>query len=69
MANGSFKNTMNPMLIGKQRNLMGAFDSDGEIPGRVNIALKHQIDTAPNRSKKVMEINKLNTTANCIRSK
>jgi hypothetical protein len=55
-------------LIGQARNLMGSFDSEGEIPARVNRAFKQQVDTAPNRSKKIMQIDESNLATNCARS-
>jgi hypothetical protein len=57
-----------PSLIGQARNLMGSFDSEGEIPTRVNRAFKQQVDTAPNRSKKIMQIDESNLATNCTRS-
>jgi hypothetical protein len=69
--NGNWQLQQNvaPALIGQVRNLMGSFDSEGEIPAQVNRAFKQQIDTAPNRSKKIMQIDESNLATNCTRIK
>jgi hypothetical protein len=67
--NWELQNNMSPMLIGKQRNLMGTFDSDGEIPDKVSKAFKYQFDSAPNRLKEIMEIKKIDVATNCNRGK
>lgn len=71
-ANGSWQlqQNVNRAIVGQPRNLMAYYSSDeGEIPARVDKEFKQRADTAPNTSRKDMQVDESRIAINCSRSK